>query len=73
MKMTAVDYANEVNNDIAANDVSLEGKCALVMLLPDELKKALKKRQTVEIDTEDIKSKYLLSVFWKDNLKAMHK
>ena len=72
-KMTTVDLAKEDNYDIAANDVSLGGECALVMMKPDEAKKAIKKLQSMEIDTQDMNSKYLLSVFWKDKQEAMHK
>ena len=71
--MTTVDYANEENYDITANDVSLGGECALALFKPDEAKKACKKYQSIEKDIEDIKSKYLLSVFWKDKSKALHK
>ena len=64
--------AKDNNYDIAANDALLGGECALLMLGSDEAKKACKGRLSNEIDTEDMKSKYLLSVFWKDKLESMH-
>ena len=70
--MTLADYAIEDNYDIAANDVSLGGECALAMFKPDEAKKACKKFLSKEIDTGEIKSKYLLSVFWKDKSEDIY-
>ena len=64
-KMTLVDFANEDNYDIAVNDASLGGECALEKFAPAEAKKAYKRLQSKEIDTDDLKSKYLLSKFWR--------
>ena len=72
MKLTPADYAKEDNYDIAANDVSLGGESALALFKPDEAKKACKKNQSIEIDTENFKSKYLLPMFWKDKSEAMY-
>ena len=72
-QFSVVDLAKEENYDIAANDVSLGGECALAKLQPDEAKKAYNSIQSKELNTEDFTFKNLLSVFWKDNSEKLHK